>query len=42
MKGFKYLLIFIFGFVFCYFLIVYNLKIKTAEKYAKTLDKKNN
>lgn len=35
MKGFKYLLIFIFGFVFCYFLIVYNLKIKTAEKTEK-------
>jgi hypothetical protein len=32
MKGFKYLLIFIFGFVFCYFLIVYNLKIEITEK----------
>lgn len=35
MKRFKYLLLFVCGFVFCYFLIVYNLKVETTEKTEK-------
>ncbi len=35
MKGFKCLLFFVLSFILCYFLIVYNLEIKTAEKTEK-------